>query len=206
MMLNKNNADMKVYIYRLTSDTGLAPCVHKGLLSLAVCKGGQIRNGKPCNSGLRHQIAVENEFASKQVYILGTYHDKFLYLAKVTNVVTMEEYFSGMSTGRTDDIYSLVNGKLERNNNLREFDVHTEFGRIIRDLAGQYVVLSNDYIYLGRDAANIGVLKQYYPKFQETKTYTHDIASFIISECEEYRDKKKHIPNEPYNVRCGGCK
>ena len=31
-----------LYIYRLTSDTGLAPCVDNGLLSLACCKGGQI--------------------------------------------------------------------------------------------------------------------------------------------------------------------
>lgn len=28
-------------MYRLTSDTGLAPCAENGLLSLACCKGGQ---------------------------------------------------------------------------------------------------------------------------------------------------------------------
>lgn len=35
-----------LYIYRLTDDTGFAPCVENGLLSLACCKGGQIRNGR----------------------------------------------------------------------------------------------------------------------------------------------------------------
>ena len=45
-----------LYIYRLTSDTGLAPCVDNGLLSLACCKGGQIRNGKAIHAGLRYRM------------------------------------------------------------------------------------------------------------------------------------------------------
>lgn len=34
-----------IYAYRLVDDTGFAPCVDNGLLSLACCKGGQVRNG-----------------------------------------------------------------------------------------------------------------------------------------------------------------
>ena len=34
-----------LYIYRLTDDSGFAPCVENGLLSLVCCKGGPIRNG-----------------------------------------------------------------------------------------------------------------------------------------------------------------
>ena len=45
-----------LYIYRLTSDTGLAPCVDNGLLSLACCKGGQIRNDKAIHAGLRYRM------------------------------------------------------------------------------------------------------------------------------------------------------
>ena len=150
-----------LYIYRMTDDSGFAPCVEKGLLSLACCKGGQIRNGKVVNTGLRHRIGIHREanYATDDVYILGVYKNKMLYFAKATNVVTMEEYFSGMSKGRTDDIYSLVGGKLVRNKKLRHEDVHTEPDRVIKDLAGKYVVLSNDYTYLGEDAVAIdGIL------------------------------------------------
>lgn len=41
VMMNK-----VIYAYRLVDDTGFAPCVDNGLLSLACCKGGQVRNGR----------------------------------------------------------------------------------------------------------------------------------------------------------------
>ena len=57
---------------------------------------------------MRHRIGAyrEADYKNDDVYILGTLNDKMLYLAKITNVVTMDEYFGGMSVGRTDDIYS----------------------------------------------------------------------------------------------------
>jgi hypothetical protein len=180
----------------MTDDSGFAPCVEKGLLSLACCKGGQIRNGKIVNTGLRHRIGIHREanYATDDVYILGVYKNKMLYFAKVTNVVMMEEYFGGMSKGRTDDIYSLVRGKLIRNQNLRNEDVHTEPDRVVKDLAGKYVVLSDDYIYLGEDAVVIDGITQYYPNFQETKVYTDELAQKIVNECMKYRDNKEHAP------------
>ena len=51
----------KLFIYRMTSDKGLAPCVDNGLLSLACCKGGQVRNGKPIKTGLRYRIGSKRE-------------------------------------------------------------------------------------------------------------------------------------------------
>ncbi len=202
-MKNKSVSSTKLYMYRLTADTGMAPCVDNGLLSLAVCKGGQIRKGVPCYTGLRHLIGSRGEFASGRVYILGTYHDRFLYLARVTEVVTMEDYYHGMSDGRTDDIYDYLNGKLVRNNLFRKLKIHTESDRIIKDVAGQYVILSNDYIYLGEDAVFIDIVKKYNARFQETKTYTGDIAEKIINECRKYKDKKKHKPHEPISMKCG---
>lgn len=196
-----------LYIYRLTDDAGFAPCAENGLLSLACCKGGQIRKGKVINTGLRHRIGTHREanYETDDVYILGIYKNKMLYLAKVTNVVTMEEYFDGMSKGRTDDIYSLVNGELVRNNKLKDKKVHTEPNRIRKDIAGKYVVLSNDYIYLGRDAVSIDKIAKYYPHFQETKKYFGEEAQEIIAECRKYWDGNKHIPTKPVYKR-GGCK
>ncbi|MBO4456466.1 MAG: hypothetical protein J5802_01960 [Butyrivibrio sp.] len=158
--------------------------------------------------GLRYRIGAKKngvDYSKDDVYVLGTYEDKMLYLAKVTNVVTMEQYFSGMSKGRTDDIFTLKDGKLIRNDWLREHDVHTEPGRVKRDLAGKYVLLSDDYIYLGKDAVHIDSVAKYNARFQETKFYDADTAMTIINDCLKYRDNKKHIPNEPYKKR-GGCK
>lgn len=202
-MTIQKSSSTKLYIYRLTSDTGMAPCVDNALFSLAVCKGGQIRKGVPCNTGLRHFIGSREEYKSGNIYVLGTFHDRFLYLARVTDVVSMDEYYNGMSKGRTDDIYDFVKGKLVRNNHFKKEKIHTEQDRIIKDIAGQYVILSDDFIYLGEDAVYIDIVKKYNARFQETKTYTGDVAEQIIKECKKYKDKKKHKPHEPLSSKCG---
>lgn len=198
-----------LYIYRLTSDTGLAPCVDNGLLSLACCKGGQIRNGKAIHTGLRYRVGAMRDGAEHKtddVYLLGTHKNKFLYLAKVTNIVNMTEYFSKMSEGRTDSIYSFVGGKLVRNHHLRKKKVHTYPEQNIRDIAGEYVLLSDDFIYLGKDAVFDDMVDKYNARFRETKLYKGEIAELIVAECQKYRDGKKHLPTKPLKNRCGGCK
>ncbi len=194
-----------LFIYRMTSDTGFAPCVDNGLLTLACCKGGQIRAGKIIHTGLRYRIGARCgvDYTTENVYVLGTYENKFLYLARVKNVITMEEYYSGVSTGRTDDIYSMKDGILVRNDKLYKEEVHIEDGRIIRDLAGKYVLVSDDYIYLGRDAVFIDLIAKKNARFQETKSYHGESAEGIIEECLKYRDGRQHEPIAPYNKR--GC-
>ena len=52
-----------VYIYRVPYDSGFAPCVlgnghiPTDTLTLACCKGGQIRKGKGVNTGLRYTVS-----------------------------------------------------------------------------------------------------------------------------------------------------
>lgn len=198
-----------LYIYRLTSDTGLAPCVDKGLLSLACCKGGQIRNGKAIHTGLRYRVGAMRDgadYRTDDIFLLGTHKNKFLYLAKVTNIVTMTEYFSKMSEGRTDGIYSFVGGKLVRNHHLWNEGVHVDEKQNIRDIAGVYVLLSEDFIYLGKDAVFDDMVDKYNARFRETKLYKGEVAELIVEECQKYRDGKKHLPTKPLKNRCGGCR
>lgn len=197
-----------LYMYRLTSDIGLAPCVDNGLFSLACCKGGQIRNGKPINTGLRYRIGSKRDGADHKtddVYLLGTVKGKFLYLARITNIVTMVEYFDTMAFGRTDRIYSLENGRLIRNRHLRNEGVHLDELQHQRDIAGKYVLLSNDFFYLGKDAVYVETVDEYGAKFRETTLYTGDTAERIIAECQKHRDRKKHEPTERFKTKCGGC-
>ena len=198
-----------VYMYRLTSDTGLAPCIDKGLLTLACCKGGQIRNGKPIHTGLRYRIGSNRDdadYKTNEVYLLGTHKSNFLYLARITNILTMIEYFSTVSKERTDNIYSLSNGKLVRNHNLWNKGVHVDEKQNIRDIAGNYVLLSDDFIYLGKDAVYNELVDRYGARFRETKFYEGEIAEQIVAECLQYRDGKKHTPTKPIKNKCGGCK
>lgn len=197
-----------LYMYRLTSDTGLAPCVDNGLLSLACCKGGQIRKGKPIHTGLRYRIGSKRDGAdckTDNVYLLGMIKGKFLYLARITDIVTMTEYFDTMAFGRTDRIYSLVNGELIRNKHLRSQGIHIDELQRQRDLAGKYVLLSNDFIYLGKDAVYVKTVDEYGAKFRETKLYKGDTAERIIAECQNHRDGKKHEPTKRLRTKCGGC-
>ncbi len=189
-----------LYIYRMTDDTGFAPCVQNGLLTLACCKGGQIRDGKVIHTGLRYRIGSGKaaDYSSDDVYVLGTYGNKLLYLARVTKVITMEEYYRGPSKGRLDDIYNVKGGKLVRNDKLRDEKVHIEEGRVKRDLAGTYVLMSDDYLYLGRDAVYVDIVAKNNARFQETKSYQGEIAEKIIEECLKHQDRKRHDPTFPY--------
>ncbi|MBQ3919316.1 MAG: hypothetical protein II695_06550 [Oscillospiraceae bacterium] len=193
-----------LFMYRLTSDTGFAPCVDKRLLSLACCKGGQIRNGKAVKTGLRYEIGCKRngiDYSKDDVYILGLYRGKFLYLARVTDVITMTEYYGTFSKGRLDDIYSLINGHLVRNHNLWNESVHIDEEQNIRDIAGEYVILSDDFIYLGKDAVDIELIKRYAPPFRGRKIYDGKTAEKIIAECMKYKDNKIHKPNTPIRKR-----
>ncbi len=197
------NVKTYLYIYRMTSDTGFAPCVDDGLFTLACCKGGKIRNEKVIPTGLRYHIGTKrnSDYTSDDVYVMGTYKNKLLYLARITDVVTMKEYFAEMSKGRVDDIYSLVKGKLVRNGKLRIKDVgediHIDSNQIKRDIAGEYVLISNDYLYLGEDAVFLDIVKKYNAKTHETKYYNGDVAKRIIKECLKYQDGKIHNPMNP---------
>lgn len=196
-----------LFMYRLSDDTGLAPCIHDGLLSLAVCKGGQIRNGKIINTGLRYWIGsrFHTEYKNDKVYILGTYHNKFLYLAKITEVLLMEEYYQGRSVNRNDNLYSYKCGDLLRNKHLYKEGIHTQ-EQVLRDKAGKYVLLSDNYIYLGKEAIYNKTIIESGAINRETKKYTDKVAEKIIEECEKYRDNKIHLPNNPLPSKCGESK
>lgn len=196
----KQDKKTYLYVYRMTNDTGLAPCVKDGILSLACCKGGRICSDKIINTGLRYWIGSKHngvDYTRDKVYISGTLDGKMVYLARVTSVVTMEEYYSRMSQGRTDDIYDVKKGKISRNKWLYKEGIHIDKKDILRDIAGKYVLLSDDYIYLGKDAASLDIIRNYNATAREIKTYTAEIADKIIKACYKTQDGKEHLPTDP---------
>lgn len=163
-----------IFRYRLTSDTGCAPCVDNDLFSLACCKGGQYRNGNFIKRGLRYFIGAlwneQNEILNDyEIYVSGIFENKLLFLAKITDVIDMIEYYNHNEVNkkyrnRKDDIYYIKNGKLERNKfnyNFHGYD-NKQHGK---DIAGKYVLLSDEFIYYGREAIPCDdTILSYFPK------------------------------------------
>lgn len=102
---------MIIYAYTMTDDTGFAPAVKDGTLSLACCK-----------TYLRYKVANDIKAGEHEVYIIGlcgkelaNYHSYCryyfpIYIAKITEVVNTKEYFSNIKYfDRADSQYRLIN-------------------------------------------------------------------------------------------------
>lgn len=129
---------MNIYVYKMVTDNGGAPCVSGGLLTLAICKP-MIRKMAKLNS-------LVFGFGGKD------YKDKLIYIAVVTGKLPKEEYYSEPEYAqRPDCIYEVTNGKPKIKSNARfhkggdqlEHDVGFRFERA-------FVLLSTDFRYLGK--------------------------------------------------------
>ena len=131
--------DTVVFVYRLTSDEGLAPCVAGGFISLVCCKGG-IR-------GLRHYIGTRfnSEYLNTDVWVMGicgktmSVENKLVYLGKVQSVMTMQEY-SKQYPERKDALYD-DNGRIKG----KEPCLHRYQSNHETDIKGKYALLFDKY-------------------------------------------------------------
>lgn len=222
----------------MTSDTGSAPCVflegHKkaNILTLSCCKGGQIRNYKNgntiyVNTGLRWEIGrdyKESINSSKEdVYVIGVYRNYIMYIAKVTKVLEMIDYFSSSEyQNRLDYIYDVVKfdgeekfGKLKRNKNNKYFHPEENEEQHIRDELGKYVLVSDTFCYFGCEFENVPVPKDLikeFPKKQEKIHCNSDNAKFpkikalIVKYINKSDKSKNHISAAPVNKLKDYCK
>lgn len=213
-----------IYAYRLTSDSGNAPCIHDlygnttGMLTLACCKGGQIRGEKGIGTGLRYAIgkmykdAIDNKQIN--VYLMGIFKKTLLYFANITKITTMEDYCTPGSQyeHRKDCIYHFARGKFKRNSRNPSFHPKNDLDQHRRDWLGKYVLLSTHFAYWGKDSRKLPEnLLQILPKFRESKSYTSEssegkqIMRMIINQW----NIKDIIQNEPHcskkTHRCKGC-
>lgn len=193
-----------VYIYRVPYDSGFAPCVFENgriptdTLTLACCKGGQIRKeNKGVNTGLRYTVGKNHwdgiKNSAEEVYVVGVAKssvsgcDKVVYIAKITDICEMKGYFSNTAyQNRLDCIYTYsteaflgdklkVYRHLKRNGNSDTFHPVGDEGQHYRDELGKFVLLSKVFVYFGKEEK---VISQHYmqagflPRRQETKHYS----------------------------------
>ena len=76
----------------------------------------------------------------------------------------------------------------------------------IRDIAGEYVLMSWDFIYLGADAVFNKLILNMGPEFRETKLWSGIDAETVIADCLKYKDNKKHILTLPVKKKRGDYK
>lgn len=157
-----------VYAYTMTDDTGFAPAVDSGLFSLACCK-----------PDIRFKIGANyNDSYESESYIIGICgkglaernnlpeKDFPVYIAKITEAVTTEEYFSNEKYKNRPDAQYIFkdNTWYTKPTNRHNEDVNAKENQIIEakhnnDLYNtrkkvptlNYVLLSTEYIYFGKD-------------------------------------------------------
>ena len=98
----------RLYVYRLSSNTGFAPCTQDGLLSLACCKPAIRRTvGRSIAAGEPHSFWILGIGGSR---LKKEEANRWLYLAQITGAVSFLEYFTEPAyQGRTDCIYRIEN-------------------------------------------------------------------------------------------------
>lgn len=148
-----------IFSYRLRYDTGFAPCLDNNIFTLVCCKGGQVRGDRNIRTGLRYKIGkYHDENPENDIFLLGIFQNTLLYYAKITEIMSMMEYYSldqkARFGNRMDGIYDVIDGELSRNELLPE--IHPKGDKcILQDINGVYALISSEFTYFGNRATKI---------------------------------------------------
>jgi hypothetical protein len=150
-----NGRYVKIHFYKLTADNGGAPCVHRGLLSLAICKP------------MIRKTAKEGDlifgFAANSL----SQDNRLIYVARITDKPCDGAYYtSDRYSRRGDCIYEFKNGRFARRkrakHHLNPKDLIHDLGR--RPYSKANVLLSTDFRYFGKAGTD-----DYKSKFRRVK-------------------------------------
>jgi hypothetical protein len=133
----------RIFFYKLTVDAGAAPCVKRGMLSLAICK-----------PMLRSSAEVDDLIFGFTANSLDP-QNRLIYAARVTKKLLNGEYYEGDTfSSRHDCIYRPQSGRYVRRGNAKFHDKPSD---LTHDLgrhpgyARANVLLSTDFRYFGAE-------------------------------------------------------
>lgn len=126
----------RIYFYKMTSDSGGAPCVHGKILSLAICK-----------PDIRRTARVDDLIFGFGGEDLG---GRLIYAAFVTEKCYKDYYVKRKYKTRPDCIYHKMNGKAAIKKNARYHSTGDQLEKDIgKNFKKAYVLLSSDFRYFG---------------------------------------------------------
>lgn len=131
-------AERRIYFYKMTHDTGAAPCVENSLLTLAICK--------PCIRSSAVPGDIIFGFGSRR------FGERLIYIAVVTEKLAEAEYYKQSEYAvRPDCIYEIIDGKARVKKDVR---FHQDGSAIMTDigpgLRRANVLISRDFRYFGK--------------------------------------------------------
>jgi len=193
-----------IYLYKLVCDNGGAPCVHRGVLSLAICKPG-IR-----------KVAEEGDwvigFGGKSVPEL---QGRLIYVARITSVEADGGYYKDpLYRGRPDRVYRFTDPGYEHIASSRFHDA----GDLTHDLGSppKYqrarVLLSNTFAYFGGNKEpSIDDVKDIYEALPRNFTKNHmgqvreRLERCVVSVFEQFGLGKHGKPTQgDHSLKCHG--
>ena len=132
----------RIYYYKLTADNGGAPCVERGLLSLAICKP-RIRTGAQKGDWIFGFAANSLDSGNRLIYI-----------AEVTDKEINGRYYRDPRySGRADRIYRWNGERYERRSRAiyhdQDQDLPHDLGRPLDNYPRAQVLLSKNFRYFG---------------------------------------------------------
>lgn len=137
----------RIFFYKLTADVGAAPCVQRGLLSLAICKP-MIRRSAKIDDLIFGFTANSLDTRNRSIY-----RNRLIYVARITDKLCDGEYYKGDKyTSRDDCIYTYSAKQFRRR---KDAKFHLEEHDLAHDLGNppEYpranVLLSSDFRYFG---------------------------------------------------------
>jgi hypothetical protein len=152
----------KIYLfsYKLEHDSGFAPNPFGGVLTLATCKPC-IRKSKKIGDWIAG-------FTSKKLNGAEVGSEKLIYLMRVTTKISIGDYFNdpkykdkipnknSKKCWVGDNIYR---PKISMPSSYRDYELIQNSSHddsdIKKDISGQYVLISNEFYYFGRNALEI---------------------------------------------------
>jgi hypothetical protein len=196
----------RIYVYKICTDDGDAPCVQDGLLTLAICKP-MIRTAAPVDS---YVVA----FASN-----GLNPDNHLvYAARVTaKLVDGAYYRDAKYMRRRDCIYEWINGKYTTRKDARAHQDNVERNRDLGrpdSYRRACVLLSRDFRYFSKDAVvphqRYGRIVSMLRRLNQGLRVNHsdrlaDELRLLLAEAWRH-ESRRQVDRLDDDGACGGCR
>ena len=208
--MNQETKKNKIFIYKLVAENGGAPCVHKGMMSLCLCKP-HIRQTAEKNDWIIGMGGRDKR--------LPELNDRLIYIMRVTDKIQGKDYYAPKSKywSRPDCVYKYDDGKYS----WKKGSKYHSKSHLKNDLGEQdkyeraLCLVGNHFVYFGngeKKNPSIDLIKDIYNGLPRDYRKNHQVE--IYNRLDKYienifNDFGKGTHGEPTHKlevgKCGEC-